>query len=92
MSRARGAKGKQGRDRWAGLGEGSILLQPPPLPRAQRPLPGSKGQGKLGSQIGGGGTHLPPHPRTDGQETEQELRQSYFYKSPYLWVGQGPKF
>lgn len=51
---------------------------PHPCPRAQKPLPGSKGQGKLGSQIGGGCPYLPPHPRTDSQETGQELRQSYF--------------
>lgn len=76
-----------GRDGWAGLGEGSILSYPPPLPRAQRPLPGSKGRGKRGSQIGGGCTYLPPHPRTDSQETGQELRQSYYEKSPYLWAG-----
>lgn len=45
---------------------------------AQKPLPGSKGWSKLGSQIGGGCPYLPPHPRTDSQETGQELRQSYF--------------
>ena len=41
-----------GTARRAGLGEGSILWYPPPLPRAQKPLPGPKGQAKLGSQIG----------------------------------------
>ena len=51
---------------------------PHPCPGAQKPLPGSKGQGKLGSQIGGGGPHLPPHARTDSQETRWELRLRCF--------------
>ena len=51
---------------------------PHPCPGAQKPLPGSKGQGKLGSQIGGGGPHLPPHATIDSQETRWELRQRCF--------------
>lgn len=49
-----------GEARWAGLGKAALPGLPHPCPGAQRPRPGAKGQGKLGSRVGGGGPYLPP--------------------------------
>ena len=70
--------GREGGTDGQAWGKAAFSGIPHPCPGAQKPLPGSKGQGKLGSQIGGGGAHLPPRARTDSPETGRELRQSCF--------------
>ena len=63
---------------------------PHPCPGAQKPLPGSKGQGKLGSQIGEGAHISLPTPgltvkRPAGAQTELSL------KVPLALGGPGPQ-
>ena len=81
-----GRKGVTDGEAW---GKEAFCGIPHLCPGAQKPLPGSKGQGKLGLQIGGGGPHLPPHARRDGGRLGES--SELLLKVPLALAGPGPQ-